>query len=124
YLFGGPEGPLCYDESPGNDESCGHNESRGAAESRDLSKQRPSSLDKIVTGHTLDDQAETVLMRVIRGTGVTGLSGIHPPITVENDDGEVSGEIVRPLLTTRRRELDRYLKDISQPWLEVSTHAD
>ena len=111
-LLRGPEGPLFHDES------------RGAPERPVLSKQRPSSLDKIVTGHTLDDQAETVLMRVIRGTGVTGLSGIHPRITVENDDGEVSGEIVRPLLTTRRRELERYLKDISQPWREDSTNAD
>ncbi|PYX71110.1 MAG: hypothetical protein DMG78_16545 [Acidobacteria bacterium] len=111
-LLRGPEGPLFHDES------------RGASDRLALSKQRPSSLDKIVTGHTLDDQAETVLMRVIRGTGVTGLSGIHPRITVENDDGEVSGEIVRPLLTTRRRELERYLKDISQPWREDSTNAD
>jgi len=117
----GPEGPLFHDES------------RGAAESGALSrqhpssapsKQRPSSLDKIVTGHTLDDQAETVLMRVIRGTGVTGLSGIHPRIPVENDDGEVSGEIVRPLLTTRRSELELYLKDIRQTWREDSTNAD
>ena len=111
-LLRGPEGPLFHDESG------------GASDRLALSKQRPSSLDKIVTGHTLDDQAETVLMRVIRGTGVTGLSGIHPRITVENDDGEVSGEIVRPLLTSRRRELEQYLKDIGQPWREDSTNAD
>jgi tRNA(Ile)-lysidine synthase len=91
----------------------------GAPESR-----APSSLDKIVTGHTLDDQAETVLMRVIRGTGVTGLSGIHPRISVENDDGEACGEIVRPLLATRRRELEQYVKDIGQTWREDSSNAD
>jgi tRNA(Ile)-lysidine synthase len=94
-------------------------DSNGAPERRALSK-----LDKIVTGHTLDDQAETVLMRVMRGTGVTGLAGIYPRILVENDDGEVSGEIVRPLLTTRRRELELYLKDIRQTWREDSTNAD
>jgi tRNA(Ile)-lysidine synthase len=93
--------------------------SGGAPERRALSK-----LDKIVTGHTLDDQAETVLMRLIRGTGVTGLSGIHPRIPVEHDDGEVSGEIVRPLLATRRRELEQYLKEIGQPWREDSSNAD
>jgi tRNA(Ile)-lysidine synthase len=81
-------------------------------------------LDKIVTGHTLDDQAETVLLRLIRGTGVGGLAGIHPRIPVEDDEGEVSGEIVRPLLTTRRRELERYLKDLGQCWREDSSNAD
>ena len=96
-----------------------HNGSEGAAERRSLPK-----LDKIVTGHTLDDQAETVLMRAIRGTGVTGLGGIHPRIAVENDDGDVSGEIVRPLLSTRRRELERYLGDIGQVWREDSTNSD
>ena len=111
-LLRGPEGPLFHDES------------RGAPERRALSKQRPSSLDKIVTGHTLDDQAETVLMRVIRGTGVTGLSGIHPRIPFENEDGEISGEIVRPMLTIRRRELEQYLKHIGQRWREDSTNAD
>ena len=81
-------------------------------------------LDKIVTGHTLDDQAETVLLRLIRGTGVTGLVGIHPRITLEDEDGQLRGEIVRPLLTARRRELQQYLKDLGQPWREDSTNSD
>jgi tRNA(Ile)-lysidine synthase len=80
-------------------------------------------LDKIVTGHTLDDQAETVLMRLIRGAGMRGLGGIYPRITVE-DDGEACGEIVRPLLEIRRRELRQYLFDIRQDWHEDSTNAD
>lgn len=81
-------------------------------------------LNKIVTGHTLDDQAETVLMRIIRGAGLRGLGGIHPRILVEDDDGEVSGQIVRPLLSTRRRELKLYLEHIRQPWREDSTNVD
>ena len=85
---------------------------------------RRARLDKIITGHTLDDQAETVLMRMIRGAGLRGLGGIHPRILVEDDDGEVSGEIVRPLLGTRRRELDQYLRDIGQAWREDSTNTD
>jgi tRNA(Ile)-lysidine synthase len=81
-------------------------------------------IDKIVTGHTLDDQAETVLMRMIRGSGVRGLGGIFPRIPVEDDDGELSGEIVRPLLAFRRRELEEYLKDIGQDWREDATNAE
>jgi tRNA(Ile)-lysidine synthase len=81
-------------------------------------------LNKIVTGHTLDDQAETVLMRVIRGTGLRGLGGIYPRILVERDDEDGHGEIVRPLLGIRRQELERYLVDLKQPWREDSTNAD
>ena len=81
-------------------------------------------IDKIVTGHTLDDQAETVLMRFIRGTGLSGLSAIHPRIALENDNGELSGEVIRPLLTTRRHELEHYLNDLGQPWREDSTNSD
>jgi tRNA(Ile)-lysidine synthase len=81
-------------------------------------------LNKIVTGHTLDDQAETVLMRLIRGTGLRGLGGIHPRIVVESEDGESHGEIIRPLLGIRRRELEQYLADLKQPWREDLTNAD
>jgi tRNA(Ile)-lysidine synthase len=81
-------------------------------------------LNKIATGHTLDDQAETVLMRVIRGTGLRGLGGIYPRILVERDDEDGHGEIVRPLLGIRRRELEQYLADLKQPWREDSTNAD
>jgi tRNA(Ile)-lysidine synthase len=88
------------------------------------SSQRRGIINKIATGHTLDDQAETVLMRMIRGTGMTGLGGVHPRIAVEDDDGEICGELVRPLLGVRRRELERYLKDIGQSWREDATNAD
>ena len=77
---------------------------------------------KIVTGHTLDDQAETVLLRVIRGAGLRGLAGIHPTLVVEDEDGEVCGEIVRPLLTTRRRDLERYLRELGQSWRDDATN--
>ncbi|MFZ0808435.1 MAG: tRNA lysidine(34) synthetase TilS, partial [Candidatus Sulfotelmatobacter sp.] len=97
----------------------------GAAQSRALSKPHlGSTLDKIVTGHTLDDQAETVLMRMIRGTGMRGLGGIYPRLPVEDDSGDLCGEIVRPFLTLRRRELEAYLKAVGQPWREDSSNAN
>jgi len=86
--------------------------------------ERPAPLDKIATGHTLDDQAETVLMRLIRGTGMRGLGGIYPRIVVERDDGEGHSEIIRPLLGIRRRELEQYLADLKQSWREDSSNAD
>ena len=85
-------------------------------------------LNKIATGHTLDDQAETVLMRLIRGTGLRGLGGIYPRIIVERDSEDAGGdaheEIVRPLLAIRRCELHTYLTDLKQPWREDSTNSD
>ncbi len=85
-------------------------------------------LDKIATGHTLDDQAETVLMRVIRGTGMRGLAGIYPRVVVEEEDsgesGHSGGEIIRPLLGIQRRELEQYLTELKQPWREDSSNAD
>lgn len=90
------------------------------------SKVKIPTLNKILTGHTLDDQAETVLMRLIRGAGLRGLGGIHPRIAVEDDDNdnEVCGEIIRPLLGVRRRELQQYLNEIGQGWREDSTNSD
>lgn len=81
------------------------------------------TLNKIVTGHTLDDQAETVLLRIIRGAGLKGIAGIHPRIEVEDDEGELCGEMVRPLLTIRRCELEQYLRDVGQGWREDATNA-
>ncbi len=81
-------------------------------------------LDKIVTGHTLDDQAETVLMRLIRGSGMRGLGAIYPRLEMENEDGESCGQIVRPLLVFRRRELEDYLNQIGQNWREDQTNSD
>jgi tRNA(Ile)-lysidine synthase len=84
---------------------------------------RAARLNKVVTAHTLDDQAETVLLRLIRGTGLKGLGGIQPRILAENDAEEASGEIVRPLLETRRRELQQYLRELNQPWRDDSSNA-
>jgi len=118
--FRGPEGPLFHVTA----EAAGVRESPSIRRSHSGVGLARVRLNKIVTGHTLDDQAETVLMRMIRGTGLRGLGGIHPRLLVEDDDGETSGEIVRPLLGVRRRELEQYLRDIGQTWREDSTNAD
>ena len=86
--------------------------------------QAQRAVDKIATGHTLDDQAETVLMRLIRGTGMRGLGGIHPRIQVDEMAQQVRGAIVRPLLRVRRRELERYLHELKQPWRQDATNRD
>ena len=60
--------------------------------------------DKIALGHNLDDQAETVLMRILRGSGLLGLSGISPKRKIGNFT------IIRPLIEIPRKEIDRYLR--------------
>jgi tRNA(Ile)-lysidine synthase len=85
--------------------------------------------NKIATAHTLDDQAETVLMRIIRGTGLRGLGGIHPRVLVQGHEeeeagDELSAEVLRPLLPFRHRELEEYLRAIKQEWREDSSNRD
>lgn len=77
--------------------------------------------DKIATAHTLDDQAETVLLRILRGTGTRGLAAI-PPLRDASPD--LAARIVRPLLGTRRADIEAYLKSVHQPWRDDSTNKD
>lgn len=84
---------------------------------------REGRATKIATAHTLDDQAETVLLRIFRGTGIRGLSGIHPRIVFE-DQGRVFGEVVRPLLRFRRAVLVEYLGGTGQSWREDASNRD
>jgi tRNA(Ile)-lysidine synthase len=90
----------------------------------DSEDENSAPLDKLVTGHTLDDQAETVLMRLVRGTGLRGLGGIYPRLSVEDESESGCGEIIRPLLEVRRRELEKYLRDLGQAWREDSSNSD
>jgi tRNA(Ile)-lysidine synthase len=75
-----------------------------------------NKVDKIATAHTLDDQAETVLMRLIRGTGIRGLAGIS---TLHQDK-----KLIRPLLAIRRSEIEAYLNAHNQPWRNDATNLD
>jgi tRNA(Ile)-lysidine synthase len=74
-----------------------------------------TELDRVATGHTRSDQAETVLFRILRGSGLTGLSGIRP-ITQKG--------LVRPLLDLDRSEIEAWLRGRNIPWREDATNQD
>jgi len=84
---------------------------------------REGRVAKIATAHTLDDQAETVLLRIFRGTGIRGLSGIHPRIVFE-EQGRAFGELVRPLLGFRRAALQEFLREQGRSWREDSSNRN
>jgi tRNA(Ile)-lysidine synthase len=69
---------------------------------------------RVAVAHTADDQAETVLARILRGTGTRGFAGIHA----------VRGKIVRPLLGVRREALREYLRNQGQAWREDPSNRD
>jgi tRNA(Ile)-lysidine synthase len=73
-------------------------------------------LDAVVTAHTRDDQAETVLAKFLRGAWTEGLSGIHPILNFPE------GLIVRPFLETTRTEIESWLNKRGQNWREDSTN--
>lgn len=71
--------------------------------------------NRIATAHTLTDQAETVLMRIFRGSGPSGLGGIAPCI---------DGLIIRPLIEVERREVEAYLRARKINYREDETNRD
>jgi tRNA(Ile)-lysidine synthase len=71
------------------------------------------ALTALATGHHLDDQTETVIMRVLRGTGLDGLTGIRSR----------EGMIIRPLLKVRRAAILGFLQDIEQPYRQDASNT-
>lgn len=72
------------------------------------------NITKIATAHNMQDRAETVLMRIIRGTGLDGLYGI----SYKREDG-----VIRPLLDTKREDIEAYLDEIGRYYCEDSTNS-
>ena len=68
---------------------------------------------KIATAHTADDNAETLLMHLTRGTGLKGLGGIAP----------VSGSVIRPMLLITRREVEDFLREYGLSHVEDSSNG-
>ena len=69
---------------------------------------------RVAVGHTLDDQAETVLLKLMRGAGPGGLAGVYPR----------RGIVVRPLIEASRDDLRAWLSALGQPWVDDETNAD
>ena len=69
---------------------------------------------KIATAHTADDNGETVLMHMLRGTGLKGLGGISP----------VRGNLIRPLLSVTREEICAFLEEYSIPYVTDSSNDE
>jgi len=72
------------------------------------------TVDRVATGHTRSDQAETVLFRLLRGAGSAGLAGIR----AVTSDG-----LIRPLIDVERADVETYLRGIGIEWREDSTNA-
>jgi tRNA(Ile)-lysidine synthase len=70
--------------------------------------------ERIAVGHTRDDQAETFLLKLIRGAGLTGLGGIYPR----------RGALVRPLLEVSREDLRTFLQARGETWVDDESNAD
>ena len=68
---------------------------------------------KIATAHTASDNAETVLLHLVRGTGLKGLGGVMP----------VNGNVIRPMLSVTREEVLAFLEEYSIPFVEDSSNA-
>jgi tRNA(Ile)-lysidine synthase len=75
-------------------------------------------VDAVATAHTLDDQAETVLGKFLRGAWSEGLSGIYPVVSFPE------GRILRPLLAASKVQVEAYLAGLGQRWREDASNLD
>jgi tRNA(Ile)-lysidine synthase len=103
---------------------------------------RGLEVDAVATAHTLDDQAETVVMKMLRGAWTEGLAGVSAVVEARSSveahvsestrsaalrggaPGSVAVRIVRPLLGVRRAEVEAFLRERGQVWREDSSNRD
>ncbi len=100
---------------------------REARRSAFLEAARTTGARAVALAHTIDDQAETVLMHLLEGAGVRGLTGMRPRarlqgVSSRNDDPPVY--ILRPMLGVSRAESRSYLEALGAEWVEDETNAD
>jgi tRNA(Ile)-lysidine synthase len=100
-------------------------------------------VDAIATAHTLDDQAETVMMKMLRGAWTEGLGGISPVVEGksftstgekqvlplrqaqgQDDKFKITGRVLRPMLGVRRSEVEAFLRARGQAWREDESNQD
>jgi tRNA(Ile)-lysidine synthase len=85
----------------------------------EIARARQASI--VAVGHTRDDQAETILHRIVRGTGPSGLAGIPPTRRLASDPAIT---LVRPLLAVSRAEIRDYLAELGQAYREDESNTE
>ena len=85
---------------------------------------RGLAVDAVATAHTLDDQAETVVMKLLRGAWTEGLGGISPEVQPTVNSEQRTGKLVRPMLGVRRAEVEAFLRERGQRWREDASNQD
>jgi tRNA(Ile)-lysidine synthase len=102
---------------------------------------RGLDVDAVATAHTLDDQAETVVMKMLRGAWTEGLAGIAPVVESvggtkekqvpplrqaqgQDESPKKSARVVRPMLGVRRSEVEAFLRECGQAWREDASNND
>lgn len=76
------------------------------------------AVEVVATAHTLDDQAETVIGKLLRGAWTEGIAGIHPVVQF------AEGRILRPMIGVSRVQIEGWLREIGQTWREDSSNHD